>query len=280
VVPDNLEIGRRAALHLLDRGLRRFAYCGYAGNYWSTQRRNGFEQVLREAGRTCDVFEAGDNCQPALADWLSGLKTPVGVLGGNDVRAVDVIHAAAGLGLRVPQHVVVLGVDNSELICDFMNPTLSSVDSRPARIGYEAAALLDRILGGDTAPAETRIEPAGVIARQSTDMLAVADPLVAEAVRRVRAGATTGAPLDALLAEIPMSRSTIERRFKETIGRTPGAEVRRIRVERARQLLLETSLPLKQVARRSGFSTARHMSEAFRRDLDARPTDYRKPPHD
>jgi LacI family transcriptional regulator len=201
---------------------------------------------------------------------------PVGLLAGNDSTAASCLQLCQEANLRVPEDVAILGVDNSPLVCDFAHPTISSVDPRPRRVGYEAAALLDRLLHGETAPqSDQLVEPGQVVERGSTDMLAMADRTLGEAIRAVRAGALDGRGLKEILAPIPMSRSSIERGFKEALGRTPGAELRRVRLEKARTLLRETDLPIKQIASRCGFSTQRQLSDAFLQELGQRPTDYR-----
>ncbi len=277
VIPDNVEIGRRAGEYLLGKGFKTLAYVGEGNVHWSALRAEGFCQAAKAAGAACysRTRATGDQL-PALNEWLSDMDGPVGLLAGNDSVAVQCLQLCRNATLRVPEDVAILGVDNSPLICEFARPTISSVDPRPRRVGYEAAALLDRLLQGEPAPQSDQIvEPGQIIERGSTDMLAMADRTLGEAIRAVRTGALDGRGLKEILAKIPMSRSSIERGFKETLGRTPGAELRRVHLENARTLLRETDLPIKQIASRCGFSTQRHLSDAFHQELGQRPTDYR-----
>jgi LacI family transcriptional regulator len=277
VIPDNVEIGRRAGEYLLGKGFKTLAYVGEGNVHWSALRTEGFCQAAQTAGATCFTrTRATEEHLPPLEEWLREMDGPVGLLAGNDSTAASCLQLCQEANLRVPEDVAILGVDNSPLVCDFAHPTISSVDPRPRRVGYEAAALLDRLLHGETAPqSDQLVEPGQVVERGSTDMLAMADRTLGEAIRAVRAGALDGRGLKEILAPIPMSRSSIERGFKEALGRTPGAELRRVRLEKARTLLRETDLPIKQIASRCGFSTQRHLSDAFLQELGQRPTDYR-----
>jgi LacI family transcriptional regulator len=281
VIPDNVEIGRRAAEYLLGKGFRTLGYVGEGNVHWSALREEGFRAAARAGGAECFTrTHARKDDLPPLYEWLKSMDGPVGLLGGNDSVAVNCLHLCRDAQLRVPEDVAILGVDDDPLICEFARPTLSSVDPRPRRVGYEAAALLDRLLHGQAAPkGDQLVEPGQVIERGSTDMLAMADRTLAEAIRAVRAGALSGQCLKEILAEIPMSRSSIERGFKDTLGRTPGAELRRVRLASARTLLRETDLPIKRIAGRCGFSTQRHLSDAFVQEFAQRPTDYRASLH-
>ena len=277
VIPDNDQIGRRGARYLLDKGLRTLAYVGEGIVHWSAVRQTGFVRMAAEAGAACHVRpRAICDGMPPLGRWLSALPGPVGLMAGNDVVATACIDACRREGLRVPEDVAILGVDNNPLICEFSDPTLSSIDPRPRRIGYEAAAVLDRLLHGESVDrSDQLVEPGQVVERGSTDTLAVADRLLSDAIRQVRTGASAGKSLKEILAGIPMSRSSLERGFKDVLGRTPGAELRRVRLENARMLLRETDLSIKHIASQSGFSTQRHLSDAFQAAYAQRPSQYR-----
>jgi LacI family transcriptional regulator len=195
-----------------------------------------------------------------------------------DIRARHVLDACRRVGLAVPDQVAVVGVDNDEFLCNLTDPPLSSVAPDTRRTGYEAAALLDRLMSGreKSRGQSTFVQPLGVVARRSTDVLALADPDVSAAVRFIREHACDGIAVKDVLDEVPLSRRVLEGRFRKLFGRTPHDEIARVRFERVRRLLRETSLPLAEVAQRSGFRNAEYLATAFRREFAMSPNDYRR----
>ena len=179
--------------------------------------------------------------------------------------------------MAVPDEVAVVGVDNDGLLCELSDPPLSSVEPDARRTGYTAAEILDRLMRGRRVPVLShRIPPIGVVTRQSSDTMAVGDADVAEAVRFIRENACSGISVKDVLQRVPLSRRALETRFVKAVGRTPHAEVERVRLERAKHLLLATELPVYEVARRTGFRYQEYLSVAFRRYAGVSPTQFRK----
>ncbi len=283
---DNQAIARLAVNHLLDRGFRRLAYCGFPGarhNRWSEERAAAFKRAAREAGCRSSVYvgryetaRKWQELQRGLMAWLQALEMPVGLMACNDARARHVLEACHALGVRVPEDVAVVGVDNDEVMCELTDPPLSSIEQGMRRLGYQAAALLDQRMEGKESPQmQYVVGPEGVVARRSTDTLAVSNAEVALAARFIREHACDGISIADLTKMAGLSRSTLERKFKAMMGRTIHAEIDRVRIERARTLLAETDLPLKQVAAQAGFKYIQYMSTLFRRRLDQTPREYR-----
>lgn len=285
VVTDSEAATRLAAEHLQARGFRHFGYCGDARFRWSAQRGTFFGRQVRSLGGTISHFEqsasgagqAGGEAEfTAMVAWLRALPKPAGVLACYDVRGQQVLEACHEAGLAVPDEVAVIGVHNDELLCDLCDPPLSSVIPDARRAGYEAAALLDRLMSGAKVPVATRlIEPVGVAERQSTDVVAVADPRVSSAVRFIRERAVTGIDVSDVLRAVPMSRTLLERKFKQLLGHTPHEHIQRVRLERAKALLATTKLPVAAVAERVGIEHAEYLSVAFRRATGMSPREYR-----
>jgi len=286
VVTDSAAVTRLALEHLRERGLRRFGYCGDARFRWAKQRGNFFAAQVREAGGTVSRFVAPPrrDGRPdleaelvALVAWLRSLPKPVGVLACYDVRGQQVLEACQEAGLAVPEDVAVIGVHNDDLVCDLCDPPLSSVMPDARRAGYEAAQLLERMMAGESVPVTTRlIEPVGVAARQSTDVVAVADARVAAAVRFIRERAETGIDVGDVLRAVPMSRTLLERRFKQLLGHTPHEHIQRVRLERVKALLATTALGIAAIAERVGFEHAEYLSVAFRRATGLTPREFRQ----
>jgi LacI family transcriptional regulator len=283
---DDAAIGRLAAQHLIERGFRQFAFCGFAGERWAAGRREGCVDALHAAGFACAVHESywrgpmaqeWDREQDRIARWLARLPRPVGVVACNDLRGQHVLDACGRAGLAVPEDFAVIGVDDDDLLCEMCDPPLSTVVPGAERIGYEAAELLDRLMAGGAAPAaERRVEPLGVVTRQSTDVLAIPDADVSAAVRYIRERACEGARVGDVLRHIPLSRSLLERRFRKYLGRSPQAEIRLVQVKRVKQLLAETDLPLRAIADLSGFDHVEYLSVVFKRLTGLSPGKYRE----
>ncbi len=283
---DQARIARLAAEHLLDRGFRRLAFYGYPRtriNGWSEERARAFKQRADEAGIQCSVYTGRhetarkwNDLQRCLAAWLRSLEKPVGLMGCNDAGARHVLEACRTIGARVPDDVAVIGVDNDETICDLTNPPLSSVEQGARRMGYEAAALLDKLMSRKKlSQLRFVVGPEGVVVRRSTDTLAIEDPDMASVVRFIRDHACDGISVYDVVRQVAISRSTLENRFKSVMGRTVHAEIERVRLERAKELIAQTVLPLKQVAAQAGFRYVQYMTKLFRMRLGQTPAEFR-----
>ena len=282
---DNGAVARLAAEHLEAKGFSDFAYCGDRRFLWSRQRGVEFRRCLAEKGRRCvDFGEPAGTAKPgsdaeirAIARWLKGLPKPVGVFACYDGRALQVLEACQLLGLQVPDQVAVLGVDNDELVCELANPPLSSVQLIARRSGYEAAALLARLMGGEkkaVAPTH-QVQPVRVVERQSTDVVAVADVKVAAALKFIRLHACEGMDVGDVLRAVPMSRTRLEQKFKALLGHSPHRQLVQQRIARAKHLLAESKIAISEVAEQAGFDNASYLSVAFRRETGLSPFAYR-----
>jgi LacI family transcriptional regulator len=285
VLNNNARLAQLAFTHLKERGLRHFAFCGLSPglHHYQDQRRHEFQRLVEQSGFPCSEFHyhpySADWGQTRLqlAAWLRALSKPVGILACYDDYAYQILEAAKLAGLHVPEEIAVLGVDNDPLLCNLTEPTLSSVDVNSVQIGYEAAAWLDRLMdGGKPPPEPLLIEPREVVVRRSTNLSAWDDPEVNTAVRFIREHACEGIRVSDVLKLVSLSQTSLEQRFHRCLGRTPKAELLHAQIERACQLLRETALPLKDIARRSGFSNEKYFSYAFVRQNGISPTAYRK----
>jgi len=282
---DDRAIGRMAAEHLLQRGLRTFAFCGFSGEFWSIRRREGFAAALARAGTRCRVYEGswhGLGGQPFEEDqqhvetWLASLPKPVGVMASNDMLGVQILDGCRSVGLKVPDHVAVIGVDDDTLLCGLCDPPLSSVIPNTEQIGYEAAGLLDLLMEGGRARFKERlIPPLGVATRLSTDVLAVEDTAFALALRFIREHACHGITVEDVLQGVPLSRMSLERRFRKYLGRSPHAEIRAVQLARAKQLLTETEHPIHRIAQLVGFEHTEYFNVIFKREVGQPPGRFR-----
>lgn len=285
---NDLEVGRLAAEHLLDLGLEEFAFVGRPQFGFSELRLKGFREVLHLSGYNCAEYVLETEHVPvlepwtlggvnaALADWVRSLPKPIGIFADNDEHALVVSEACFAAEIDIPGQVALLGVDNDPYLGSLGYPPLSSIAIPARRVGYEAASLLDRIMDKrPKAEGPVLLPPIGVVARRSTDMLAIADPYVAAAVRLIREKACYGLSVPDVVAAAPIGRRTLEKLFKVHLGRTPLEEIRRVRISQAQQLLATTDLPLEGVASRSGFGSASWLATTFSQEIGVTPGEYR-----
>lgn len=284
--PDNVALGHMGAEHFIERGYQKFAFCGFANASWSKERCDGFVEALRLAGRECEVYDVeypgdltpfwDDDQIGKLASWLDKLPRPIALMACNDMRAQQIISAAHAKGILVPEEVAVLGCNNDTVRCELSDPALSSVAPNAYQSGYRAAEMLGAILAG-TGPKslDQRVEPIGVVTRHSTDILAVEDRNVAAALSFIRENACRGITVEQVLQHAHASRSQVERKFRQHIGRSPQAEIRRVQLRKIRQLLMETDFPLKRIAELTGFEHMEYMCVLFKRMTGMSPGSYR-----
>lgn len=285
VVVDDHMVGTWAADYLLERGFCNFGYLGLVTQpHYTDIRGQGFSERLVEQGLQCDMLCAlstGGRAreQPTISElkrWLRSLALPVGIFAADIESAYAVTEACWSCDLGVPESVAILCGEDDLLLAEISNPPLSCIDSDPRRVGYEAAKQLDHLLMGGSASESVHLVPSlGVVERRSTDTVAFDDPQLNDAVRYIRDFATTPIDVADVLRRVPMSRRALEQRFKKLLGRTPAAEIRRIRINRVKELLRDTDWKMPQVARAAGFSSTEVMNQVFRRELDLTPTEYR-----
>ncbi|MBI1367997.1 MAG: helix-turn-helix domain-containing protein [Planctomycetes bacterium] len=282
-------IGRLAAEHLISCGLSNFAYVGWAPadqstTFWDSARGKAFDATIAAAGSAVAHYTwpkaqrdwTWAREQKHLAQWLAELPKPVGVMAANDQRARHVLEAARIAGLDLPRELAVIGVDNDEVLCEMSSPSLSSVAVNTPRIGYEAAAMLDKLMASKkVSDKPVVIEPLGIVARQSTDTLAMDDAEVVAALRYIRRNIDKPIRVSDVLKAVNISRKTLEVRFAKALGRTPHSEIHRVRLERVKNLLVQSDWSLKKIATASGFTYAEHMHAVFRKETGATPNEYR-----
>jgi LacI family transcriptional regulator len=280
-----------AAAHLAERSLRHFAFCGFVGSGWSLRREEAFARYMGDLGFPCQThrielanwmqrpnwIETWEDEQPILVEWLKSLPKPVGLMACNDICGREVLQACAVAGLRVPDDVAVVGVDNDELMCELSSPPLSSVALDVEKAGYEAARLLDNLMSDHLAWGHVvEVEPLYVVTRQSSEVIAQDDPCVATALRFIKdhAGQAIGVP--DVVGQVGVSRRTLERRFLRALGRSVNSHITQYRLERAKRLLLETDLPSHRVAIGAGFGSVKTFNRVFRHAAGFSPKRFRQ----
>ncbi len=290
---DAVAVARMAAQFFMQAGFRNFAFIGYPGIPFSDRRRAAFERLLAEQGCSLQVPPHSPSASPsthiqaveqrgiyeelAIARWLREQARPLAVLTCNDVCAQQVLTACSEHGLRVPEDIAVLGVDNDDVLCNLCDPPLSSIEPDTERLGYEAAALLAEMMKGRRVDlGGTQIPPARIVERTSTDIVAIEDPITTQAVRFIRDNVGKGIAVKDVINEVKRSRTDLEQRFRRWLKSSVRGEILRCRMDRVCALLGQTNLNLTEIAHRAGFSTAAHLCRLFQQRFHSTPTAYRQ----
>lgn len=285
---DDALAGRLAVTHLIESGLKRIVFVGADFQKRYVSRR--LEGARIEAvGQELDFdhldlepegHQTGHEAEltRSAAAWLKDRESPFGIVTATDLTGLDVLHALRTAGIAVPEEAAVISIGGDNVLCPFSEPALSSVVLPGEEVGYEAARLLDAQLGKRrrTKRVEVMVTPQRVAARRSSDVIATEDPVVRQALRFIRDHAIDPIGVRDVLENVPLSRRPLELRFKKATGRTIQKEIWRIRIERAKGLLVETDLSVAEVADRCGFSEPQRMTEVFARELGEPPGAFRQ----
>lgn len=282
---DDDALTARAAQHLVVAGLRRFAYCSWFKRN-DEDRGPAFAAKLQAEGFGCEFYSDFTRLSVAapwqarqrdLARWLRKLPKPVGILTWNPDVACQLVEACNVAQVEVPQDAAIITADDDPMKCELSNPTISAIEIPAARIGYEAAALLDRIMSGRKPPAKPiLIEPAGIVTvRQSSNSSTLPDRDVHLAVQFIREHCAESVRMGDVARRLAVSRRWLERHFKRVMGHSPHEELQRCRLERAKKMLLETDLDAARVATASGFGSASYFNTFFRRLTGMTPLTFR-----
>jgi LacI family transcriptional regulator len=285
---DDIAAGRLAAEHFLERGFRHFLTWNHTWPEpdFALKRRQGFERRARETGfavETVDVsgFNPGLSANRRWLEFvgrnLAAMPKPLGVLGTTDWAARIVLEACHMADVAVPDEVSVVGSDNDPLHCRLSFPELSSLDLNLELRARKVVELLGTLMRGEAAPREpVLVQPRGVIARRSSDVFAINNQAVVQAVRHIRDHATESISTRDVVAHVHLPRRTLEVSFRKHLGRSILAEIHRARLSRARRLLEETSMTVESIAVETGFKDLSRMNRLFRKKLAITPGAYRR----
>lgn len=286
VFPDSTETGRLVAEHLLARGFRTFATLTSPKNVDNDLEVREFNRLVREAGFDCasafipqDPHRDSSNWRKtvqlidrAMDEW----KPPIGVYVGQEVCGRLVVQAGHRRGWRIPEDVAIVAGKNEEALCEQPRPSLTSIEIGYDRIGYAAAELLDRLMGGQQPPAEPiRLAPHGLVVRESTDFFAVENAVVAASLAYISANSHRTIGPDDVAQAVGAETRTLQNYFRKSIQRPIATEIRRVRIERAKRELAQGDRSLAVIARDVGFGSIHRLYEVFRREVGIAPGEYR-----
>lgn len=285
-------VARQAVDFLLRAGFRNFAFCGYRGIPFSDRREAAFVHQLSQHGQKAKIFstlpsefpdshiqaieQRGLGTNSLIANWVRRQPRPLALFACNDIRAQQVLNACREHGIKVPEEVAVIGVDNDDVLCNLCEPPLTSIEPNAERIGFEAAELLERMMRGQRpTPGIKQIPPARIVERASTDVVPIEDEITVQAVRFIRDHVNEGIAVKDVLQNVNRSRTDLEQRFRRWLKTSVRGEIQRRRMDRVCRLLAETELSLARVAEGAGFASAAHLCRLFQQQFRQTPTQYR-----
>jgi len=284
VATDDVDRAKMAFDHFRSRQLVHFGcYCPPIGRY-SDQRAEAFARVVAEKGFPCEMLTTQDSesmpdlssDRDRIARRLSSLPRPTGIFAADPYPARQLVEICCANGIAVPGDISILSGDEDELLCNLILPPISSIELASHRIGLEASKMLESMMRTGHIPERPLlVEPLRVCSRRSTDCLAVGDPCVEAVLEFIWQRAPDHIRIQDLASVAAMSRRSLEQRFRETLGRSPAEEIRRVRLEKARQMLLNTSLSISSIAVACGFSSGPYLTHAFRKHYGTVPSELR-----
>ncbi len=285
VVTDSQAIAKLASEHLISKGFKYFAFCGFDNYEWSNARKFHFKKFIEETGYHVYVYDQPSknkilnwkNEQVRVLNWLKSLPKPIGIMTCNDDRGQHILEVCKLVGLKVPEDVSVVGVDNDPMICEVGDPPLTSIALNVEPAGYATAQLLDELINGKKmCGQEILVTATHLVQRQSTDILAVNDPEVAKAIRFIKQNAKNKLPVNEVVKNTYLNRRSLELRFRKTIHRSIQQEIRHVRVEWISKLLLETDLPISEITSLFNFTDVEHISRYFKKEKGMGLKEFRK----
>lgn len=290
VLPDNKAIGEIAADHFIELGYQNFAFYFWQSKQHENVRAQAFASQINTEKRP--YFKINFTSKPRLTRQRSLVRIqvlrrfllkapkPIAIMAPMDDLAVEIIDLCEEMRLRIPEDVGVLGVNNDHLICNFTAVPLSSIDDDEYKIGYEGAALLARIMNGETPPTQPiLIPPKGVVVRRSTDLLEISnspDRNVAAAVRFIAGNFSQNITETDVARNVGVSIRQLQTRFAKSMGRTIHQQINRKRIEHAKHLLKTTDYKIAHIAAECGFSTREGFSRSFKNTIGISPHDFRQ----
>ncbi|MBA2114187.1 XylR family transcriptional regulator [Bremerella alba] len=283
---NNCSLGKLVAEHFLERGFRHFAVYQLGAEEYFQQRCENFVQTVAENGYEASRYNPlnrreqpteWEQAQKELAEWIHRLPKPVGVMACTDQLGFWLLDACRRCAAIVPEEVAVVGVENDASLCTMGTTPLSSVELNGTAIGYRAAELLEHLMDGGEPPKKPiLVEPLGIVTRLSSDIVALDDKDLANALLFMRQYACEGIGVSDVLKAVAISRSSLERGLRKLLGRSPNQELIRLKLLRAEEMLTHTDLTLSVIAERCGFRRTQHLAETFRELYGTPPGQYRQ----
>jgi LacI family transcriptional regulator len=293
---DSEQVSKTAFEYLAGRHFTHFGFFGLAQARWSRERLHHFSRFAAHAGHTVRVYECEqavitdevpytklwidmilNEGQQDLLKWLTDLPKPAAILASCDILACHLSNVAREAGLSIPDEVAILGVNNDQALCNLCDPPLSSIAFDFKKAGIEAAELMSRLMAGQDSPKGQwiRIQPAYVKSRRSTDIFAIEDPDVIAAMAFIRDHSCHPLQVEDVAQAVCVSRRSLQLKFQKMLGCSVHDQITQAHLENAKAMLIDTDLPIDEIAVRSGFHYTTNMRRVFKERTGLLPHVYR-----
>ncbi len=279
------DAGRMGADYFLKKGFKNFAFYGFKNIVWSRERAEGFEEKIAKAGFQVHYFEHKKSRSrdlwyykpSSLCKWLKNLPKPIALMACDDNQGHHITEACRITGIRIPEDVAVLGVDNDEMLCNLSDPPLSSVALDTEKGGYETARLMEKLVNnGFDSYHDVVVKPTQVITRHSTDIYATNDNYIAHALKYIHQNIEKNLSVSQVLEQVPLSRRSLEKRFMQITGYPVYEYIYNLRIEKFTKKLLETDQTIFEIALDLGLNDSKNIARQFKQVKGCTPMEYRK----
>jgi LacI family transcriptional regulator len=297
ITADPEQVAKMAFDYLIKKHFKQFGFFGLTEALWSQERLVHFSRCVARTGVQVHVYEGQqlsitneipfaklwtdmvlNKDQQELVDWLRRLPKPVAILASCDILACHLANVAREAGLAIPDEAAILGINDDQAICNLCDPPLSSIAFNLKKAGYDAAQLMDGLISGNDSLRGQRIQiqPAYVKSRGSTDIFAIDDPDVIAALTYIRKNSQKPLQVDDVAETVCVSKRSLQMKFQKNLGRSVHDEIVHAHFELAKVLLVDTNLPIDEIAVRSGFHYTTNMRRVFKETTGLLPHKYRQ----
>lgn len=285
ITSDYIRTEAMAAEYFLEKGYMHFAYYGFDEYVWSRERLEGYKLRLAKEKFQPHIFnyDSKNNYKlwyfkpSPLSEWLKKLPKPIALLACDDNQAIHIVDACNLAGIKIPDEIAVLGVDNDETVCNMANPPISSIYLNTENAGFEVAALMERmILNEKSSYKDIIVDSPTIVTRQSTDIFATKDKYVLDALHFIREHVFERIYVEDIAKHVASSRRALEKKFLTVTGKTIYQEILFRKMEKAAQLLLYTTNPVSEISLDCGFDSQKNFSRIFQKFYSSTPLQYRK----
>jgi LacI family transcriptional regulator len=277
--------GQMGADYFIRKGFKNFAFYGFKDIVWSSERCEGFldelcknklEKNFYEYQNT-DIKELWYYESAPLVAWLKMLPKPVAMMVCDDNQGQHIAQICKQCGIKIPEEIALLGVDNDEAVCTLSDPPLSSINQAVEKGGYEAANLMDRMTQHPDMPGrDVVVYPTHIVTRQSTDIFATNDKYISAVLKYIHQNTDKKLNIEQIICMAPFSRRLLENRFKQEIGMPVYSYIINLRIEKFAHKLVETDAPIVEITNEMGFSDYKNIARLFKKVKGCTPSEYRR----
>ncbi len=289
VLPDNYRAGQLAAEFFLERGYMNLAVFSTQTHWYVDDRLNGFRDTIGDEGASCEhwyvaqtdlhkgSFDPSSTLKNRLEEWLTHAPKPLAVYAIEDEGAAMLMRACLQLGIAVPEQVSLIGTNNDPVICPYTAVPLSSVDLNWEGVGFEAAAMLDRLMQGKALPEMLhKVLPEKMVSRKSSDAIAVKDLRVAKTLSYIWENSRGPITVPEIAKHVGVPLRTLQWAFQKSMDCSLLDEINRQRLKHVKTMLRDTDRSIEKISGELRFSSAQYLNHFFSKATGITPSEYRQ----